>query len=78
MNGKLSRINLVKQLLLEYKEITHADLINRGHGWRLACQIDFLRNKRKWPITTRLEAKTRIGFYSLPHGWKPPEMGDAK
>jgi hypothetical protein len=72
MTGKLSRINIVKKKLLDHEDLTHKTLIGIGEGWRLACQILYLR-KKGWPIETVRDDK-RVGHYIVPNGWKPPEM----
>lgn len=60
---------IVKQYLLDGVDLTHATLIENGHGWRLAAVICYLR-KQGWPIETLLDVR-RIGHYRLPPGWNP-------
>lgn len=63
---------IVRQLLLERKDLTHQTLIDSGLGWRLAAVIYYLRMKG-WPIETMLDMR-RVAHYRLPPGWTPDQL----
>ncbi len=63
---------IVRQLLLERKDLTHQTLIDKGFGWRLSAVIYRLRWNDKWPIITDLDMR-RVAHYRLPPGWYPPD-----
>jgi len=64
---------IVKDLLLQRVDLTHATLIEMGHGWRLAAVIHYLR-KQGWPIETHGDMRG-VAHYWLPRGWKPENLG---
>ncbi len=70
MKNKTTQIEIIKQALLDGKEVTSVTAFKDYCITRLASIIDRLR-KRGWPIITTRNKKNGFASYSVDKNWKP-------